>query len=567
MLATISSSHGGIISKEQLLALGSDAKVKALRKLALLVQKGTLRSNYDDDIWYLTDQKANYRLVFNYRHDALASVCEKNEVRYEDFVDDLKVYALIRVGTCSLASLRKMVSYVIDQTITSSYYLLDTAPDASDVSQTMYYTEFVRLIAPTRTTYIEMCDWLIANVRTRNATVLRAQQHPCALNEFQSYFKFDSFLREWWAQWANEQRKLYYFPLFLFWVLTTILPLRVTEFCFLPFNCIYEQGETFHIIIRRSRLKGPNEDYPKIHSYTIEGDYTTHSYEIPKWLYNEIDWYRRLSEGYPRNYQLLFSVDFMKSLQKDTRAACENVVFDSENLGDLLKSFYAEVIIEKYHMEIVSEEDLEVRFQTTDGSYELYDNEIMMILAKHTRHLAMINLILRGCNPILIKEFAGHTNGATSYNYYGNISKTVRCVTKILYDKSKNRRQQKKNTNITTPNPLSLMIDENEEYIEVDAGKCYSKNLLRSNPYDCSMCGGDCQNCGYLLPNKSDSVIPNEDRIDKEMDFIARLLYDERIDEKLTEFQIKLNLLQRDIANLATRIWQEEELNAQKTKI
>ena len=42
-----------------------------------------------------------------------------------------------------------------------------------------------------------------------------------------------------------------------------------------------------------------------------------------------------------------------------------------------------------------------------------------------TRHLAMINLIMRGANPMTIKDFAGHTNATTSAHYYSNISNTI----------------------------------------------------------------------------------------------------------------------------------------------
>ena len=202
-----------------------------------------------------------------------------------------------------------------------------------------------------------------------------------------------------------------------------------------------------------------------------------------------------------------------------------------------------------------------------DGSYQLYEQEIMKILPKHTRHLAMINLILRGCNPVMIKEFAGHTNEATSAHYYGNITKTVRCVTKIMYDKNKNRAIKNKLSNVTESHPLSLLIDEKEEFLKVDEGKCYSQEFIRGSITDCQVCGGNCRNCRYLIPDKKDSYINSDVDIDAEMDYLFEMLKDKDIDDRLTEFQLRMQNLQKEIADFANRLWMEEKENAEKKKV
>lgn len=286
-------------------------------------------------------------------------------------------------------------------------------------------------------------------------------------------------------------------------------------------------------------------------------------------MYEEIESYRQITLSYHRNYNLLFSIAFLYSNKRyeGKKTAKAEAIFDDNFLGMLLREFYLDVVAKEHNMNVISEEDLLERYQLEDGSYELYDDEIMIILPKHTRHLAMINLIMRGCNPVMIKEFAGHTNGAISFNYYGNITKTVRCVTKILYDINKNGSSRKKVTNVTEPNPLSLMIKETDSYVEVDAGKCYSNKFCNSNIEDCYRCGGDCRTCRYLIPDNKDNVIVDEDKMDKEMVYIAKMLSNEKIANKLTEYQLRMQSLQKDIANLASKVWQEEEINGKETKI
>ena len=47
--------------------------------------------------------------------------------------------------------------------------------------------------------------------------------------DFNTYLKFNEILNAFWAV-ATESQKLFYFPLYFWWNLTAILPLRVTEF-------------------------------------------------------------------------------------------------------------------------------------------------------------------------------------------------------------------------------------------------------------------------------------------------------------------------------------------------
>lgn len=568
MLKTISSSKSGIISKENILQFDDDIYNKAISKHHLLYQKGIILSDFNEPRWVLSNEKKKYIVNFQLHEEELIDLCIDNDMSYSKFIYDLKVYVVLRTGTCILETLRQTVSFALEETVKSKCY--STGMISTSLSNTtvlMYYTEFVKIVAPEKAAYILECEKAIINNRIKIAEKKMQGKQPCSLNEFQSYFKFDEIIRDWWDINHDTDEAYYYFPLYLFWVLTTIIPLRVTEFCLLPYECIFEDAEKYYIVLRRSIMKGSSSAIPKIHSYTIEGEYAKHTYEIPHWLYEEINLYRQVTKEYHRNKGLLFSIDYMYSNKRffKKKKPLQDAIFDDSFLSMLLRDFYTEVIVGEKQFIIVSEDDLMHRYQHEDGSYELYDDELMMILPKHTRHLAMINLILRGCNPMMIKEFAEHANEAMSYNYYGNITKTVRCVTKILYDKSKNKSMRKKLTNVTDINPLSVLISEDSTFVEVDEGKCYSEKFANSNMTDCYACGGECRLCRFFIPYKKDSVVVNEDHIDREMDFIVKMLSDTDINNQLSEYQLRMSTLQKDIADLATKIWQEESNNGEKS--
>lgn len=92
------------------------------------------------------------------------------------------------------------------------------------------------------------------------------------LAEFNAYIRFNSVLREFWEQ-ATREEKLTYFPVYLWWNLTAILPLRPSELIRTPRNCLRTEKGKELIIIRRSRLKGVDRL-----SYRIDDDYDQYTY-------------------------------------------------------------------------------------------------------------------------------------------------------------------------------------------------------------------------------------------------------------------------------------------------
>ena len=86
---------------------------------------------------------------------------------------------------------------------------------------------------------------------------------------------------------ASEVEKLFYFPLYFWWNLTAILPLRPTEFLLTPRNCIERKSGENILTIRRTTLKGGKN----ITRYRINSDYKLMKYGVTDKLAAEVEWY------------------------------------------------------------------------------------------------------------------------------------------------------------------------------------------------------------------------------------------------------------------------------------
>jgi len=251
----------------------------------------------------------------------------------------------------------------------------------------------------------EYRDFVIASLEERCGQYCRrsGSSHQRTLAEFGSYLKFDEILTSFWET-ASEKEKLFYFPVYFWWSLTAILPLRPTEFLLTPRDCL----ERNIVTVRRTRLKGGMQQL----SYRIANDYERHRYTVTDRMADEIRRYLRLTEsmcGTELDTLLRLEPHFgyIGKVQ-----SCRNRYFTYSDLQSCLKRFYQEIV----------------------GKSE---KSIEQINLGDTRHLAMISLIISGGSPTVCKELAGHADINISSHYYSNIATFVECVTLERFRKSK----------------------------------------------------------------------------------------------------------------------------------
>ena len=110
--------------------------------------------------------------------------------------------------------------------------------------------------------------------------------HSRDLAPFSNYVKFEENLHNAWNS-ADEKERIHLFPTYFWWTLTTILPLRPTEFLLTPRDCLQERSGVYHLTVRRTRLKkGLRRVW-----YQIDRDYERFTYEIPNSMAKSLLWY------------------------------------------------------------------------------------------------------------------------------------------------------------------------------------------------------------------------------------------------------------------------------------
>ena len=66
------------------------------------------------------------------------------------------------------------------------------------------------------------------------------------LAQFQSYFLFNDILSDYWTKPLSDDERLFYYPLYLWWKITAVVPLRPREFLLTQRNCLTEKDGKYY---------------------------------------------------------------------------------------------------------------------------------------------------------------------------------------------------------------------------------------------------------------------------------------------------------------------------------
>lgn len=444
-----------------------------------------LASSFEDMKWRLSDQVHKRTVNFEEGACLISFVEEKLDIPYEQFVLAQKLYVMAALGSFAATTIYMNHRYILRFLQALS---LGQKNMVQDLRISNALSDFWDIL-PQNTEFAAMVQNYLDDYETVNISEGRRHLAP-----FISYFRFQEAMDAYWAH-ANRTGIMKYFPLWLWWNLTMILPLRVTEFTLLPRNCLSVRNGQVYLSVRRTALKKRGS----MVGYSIDADYTLHSYRIPRQMHMEIQRYLDLTEAFPATpHDLLFR-------------SAEGYAVSSQSLRSLLHEFYSKEVSRRF--EIVQADD------------ELADDQITPIRLGDTRHLAMISLILQGGSPIVCKELADHEDIAVSAHYYGNISELVKCVTYEVC------RKKRSGGNLTATFHRRRF---SSEFIELEGGRCYSPNFLQGSCADCLQSWppdgviGTCQCCDYFVPANKKRLTLNlrqkEQEVDNAFAFLCMLI-------------------------------------------
>ena len=443
--------------------LSPDVLLLARRKFSEYRMRGVmLNSGFDDDNWKISDEKRTTKLMWLDWHNGTVSPWIDCNAR--DYLTCAKVYIVFNLG--------EFVPFTL-QDIARELLKLQTV-DAADAAVSERYPNhiaaFLRLLPG------GSCerDWVIEQLSERESKAYQSDGKGAkrVLSDFKSYLRFNDALADFWLS-ANVEEKLFYFPLYFWWNLTAILPLRVTELLLTPRDCLDEQGSKRFITVRRSKMKRGGRKIV----YRISEDYETCKYEITDSLAHELREYLDATRSMDAT-QLgtLFLVEPHSKYINDRAAYRNHKYYSYQDMCVCLQTFYDKVV--------------------AHGGVE-----INVIKLGDTRHLAMVNLMISGGSPVICRELAGHADIGISSHYYTNFSNLVGCATLERLQKHRGGTDAA----VEGKHNYSLSIPDGSH--RVTGGFCTSKTFQYRDISECLKAVGkdgqigECSVCPHYLPD------------------------------------------------------------------
>lgn len=438
------------------------------------VSKGIiLTDDFDSNKWQMTNEYSNVGFDFNINfvqyHRYFEPIFDVPDILFQDY---LKSYIVLNMDKHVLNSLQGFLRDIKRLIKETKRDILDELSNIT-IQHPSLCIDFISSLPYsddyTLTKILEQFDNLLA---IQNLQKSKKQRK---LAQFQSYFAFNDILTDYWSTQMTKEERLFYFPLYLWWQITAIVPLRPREFLLTQRNCLYEKDGKYFLTLRRNNLKGSDKGV----SHKISDDYYQTTYQIPIKLAHSILEYLDLTKDFnATQLDTLFVTD--AHYQRWNRGTgIRNRFLSYANLNTILKNFYNEIITQRYGYHV----------HHINPPTKLSEREINFIHIGDTRHIAMINLIAEGASPVTAMLLAGHDNISTSAHYFSNLSHFIECRSYQVYRK-------------LTSSQTSYEISKSQPKYTV--GKAYSQLENKGRCYSPRFANGDYSDCLKVISNHAE---------------------------------------------------------------
>ena len=435
-----------------------------------------LTGSLDSNKWQLTDEYENCTFNFNISKDDFIEYETNLDLSLDDFVFRLKAYILTQLGDINLNTLRQFLCD-LKKVIAFSYDDLSYELEDANIHSLQRIFDFFNLIKTS-----ERCeDYRYILESIRNNIIIVNSDRKRLLASFNSYFLFEDLIQKFWKESQDEDERLFFFPIWYWWRLSTILPTRPREIVLTPRNCLRKQNKEWYLTVRKDNKKGNN----KKKTYKIDTDYSLFSFVITEDFASDIKWYLDKTSQYERNELNTLFITETHYKRWERSKPYNSRYFTYINLNTCLRYFFEFIVQDYYGYELI--DDISRK--------HLSPNQIHKFCLGDTRHLSLIGVIFSGAPASVAKVLAGHDSIDIGSHYYTNIASFVETQTYRNYKR------------LTTKERFSLSeyrqpIGKN--FVKVSGGNCYSINYSNGIFSDClNSIGsngeiGNCPNCPYF---------------------------------------------------------------------
>lgn len=461
----------------QISYIDEDALTHAKEIFEEYTLKGIIKdSKFEDTVWQTTDEYSNKGLHFNFNHLSFKRFYEDLFcMSFETFIDYIKVFILFTMGKNVLNTLQSAINDLKRIIRTNPEEIIAESTKLKLTVANICINFFTMLPEPENEALMDRFIGALSNygaINYQNHSVQRS------LAQFDSYFLFNDIMNDYWKQKITKEERLFYYPVYLWWQVTAIIPLRPREFILTARDCLSQKEDEYYLTLRRNNLKGTGKQV----NYKISADYFNVTYKIPEWLGQEFERYLELTKSYESTeIDTLFVADTHYK-KWNHRKHSNSRYFTYINLNRVLQYFFREVIEERYRLNVVYEKNIG----------HLCDDEIHYINLGDTRHIALINIMAEGGTPITAMLLAGHSDINMAAHYYSNITNLIECRT---------YRQYRLATKGETAYQVSFskkLPTRNQEFLTLSDGcLCYSAKFAEDDFDDCMSAVGPTGELGY----------------------------------------------------------------------
>lgn len=406
----------------------------------------------------------------------------------------LKTFILMHLGTLQLHTLQDIirnVKYVVGEDPEEIYALNNEIR----FYHPLYISEFFQLLPEPAdeegyNLLIEAMDKIAENTQCSSGD-------QRTLASFDTYMTFNEIMNDYWKSDISDEDRMFYFPLYLWWQITSVYPQRPREFLLMPRDCLVSKQDGYYLTMRKNMIKGSDTEK----TYKIPSDYVEVRVMIPDKLAKEILKYQEFTKKYPSNELDTFLVSNPHYQKWNIQNRPSSRYFTYTNLRTVLHYFYTEIIFGRYNMKL--QPDLDVSY--------LRDDEIQMLHLGDTRHLSLINIIAEGGTPVIAAMLAGHRSMDMASHYYSNITKFIECRTYRQYKKT-----LRGEVKYALSHKESLPPTARSYVTLPDGNRCYSTNYRNAIFTDCRKAVGEngeigsCSDCSFHRKSSAENFLSDD---------------------------------------------------------
>lgn len=411
-----------------------------------------LKGDFEDDIWGFYLHEKNELLCY-LKFEMLIS---------KDMKNMLKSWALFQLENKSPTTVQESLNVLKKVIVFTNEFKLENLENIIDWIESDIPKTQRRLAVSVMLNFIDFMQLPVSEEYYNELSLgIKSLSYNGGVRDLPNYndvLMFQYILSDFSSKWTDEER-LCYMPILIWWKLTTVIPMRISEFCSLERECIYIKDDKFFIKIPRKKQKITRKDHVEI----------INDIEINKDTFYLINEYIKLSKEYGETKTLISYKLYKEFVGTDSQNNATKY-YSPKNFRRVLDKFYNEIINIKYGID-----------------------DIEQIKPNDTRHFAFCSMMLQGFNPLTIARMGGHRSVESQYHYQQHLDyftqSHVYHLTKInKLRNSKDFRKEGSTMLLESAKINSLQPIENFDYLEpMEIGYCTDVNMDCESDY-CWMC-------------------------------------------------------------------------------